>query len=155
MNYDQMFVVGQSEMRELLPYAVGRRFSKGEILWAEGERSEMILIIQSGLLQMFFTAADGSMRLTHRFGEHHAACAVAAVSGRRHSCGALAATDIEALSVPRRRFTAIFDRLPELLKGMLGAKACEICDRARGQEAGPFCGHDDAHHKGISGPALG
>jgi CRP-like cAMP-binding protein len=131
---DNLMPFSQADLRELTQDGLPKKCAKGESIWMEGDEPESIWVLKSGRSNMVIESSEGSASIVHFCTKAQAFCPAAAISGRNYPCSAVAATEVEAVAVPRSKFMALFNRMPQLAKSLLKQMAplmCQShCDRA-------------------------
>lgn len=94
--------------------ALGRRrhFDNGAHLLRAGDRSGMVVVIQSGYAKVVATTAEGGAALLSAVGPGELLGELAAVTGEPHSVDVVALEDLEAVAIPAGDFVTFLEVTP-------------------------------------------
>jgi len=102
----------EKEVAALRALAVVRRWPAGSALVHEGDRSDRILIVQSGRVKIVALTKDGTEMLLALRGAGDIVGELSAVDGRPHSAAAVALEPVTCLAVDRTDFTTFLETHP-------------------------------------------
>jgi CRP/FNR family transcriptional regulator len=131
---DTLFGFSEAQMRELELDAVPHQFDKGQPIWHAGEEPDAIWVVKSGRVNMCIESAEGNASIVQFCTKAQAFCPAAAIAGRPCPCSAMAATEVQAVAIPRAKFMKVFEKLPTLAKDLLKQMAPQFCE-AHAQQA--------------------
>jgi CRP-like cAMP-binding protein len=125
---ENLFKFSASDLKELEKHGSKKTFAKGDPIWNQGDDPEAVWMIKSGRVNMVIESAEGTESIVHFCTQADTFCPAAAITGLAYPCNAVAATDIEAVAVPRSRFMSMFNGLPKFAKSLLSQMAPQVCD---------------------------
>ena len=99
--------------------ATRRYLRSGDRLFAEGDRSTDVFLVEQGLVKIVKTAAGGGESLVTLRGAGGLVGEHSAIDGRPRGTGAIAATDLVASVVSRERLLAALDAEPGFATSLL------------------------------------
>ncbi|WP_059435926.1 Crp/Fnr family transcriptional regulator [Anaeromyxobacter sp. PSR-1] len=121
------------EARTLLaPYARGRTFGAGDLLWREGDESGTLVAIESGRVKIYRVLPTGSAVTIYLFGPGDVFGFMPFLDGRPYPATAQALDDVTALVVSRSDLLLAFQRDPQVafaLVRLLATRLREAFDR--------------------------
>lgn len=103
--------------------AVLQTYSKGDVLFWEGDEGTGFFIVKSGKIKVFKLGADGKEQILHFFdqGDHFAE--VPAFDGGRFPASAAAISPATVIFIPRAPFLSVLQQHPTLAIALLGTFA--------------------------------
>ena len=116
----------------LAPLLEPRRYPSGRVLWAEGERSGRLTVIDRGRVKVTRARADGTALLLYVFGPGTVFGFLPLLDGGPYPATAVAVEDVEARVVSRAVLREAVGRQPELawaLLEVLGRRLRQAFDR--------------------------
>ncbi|WP_211240400.1 Crp/Fnr family transcriptional regulator [Haloglycomyces albus] len=115
-----MFSGLDSESRkQIAEVAVPRRYLRGRLLFFEGEPGESLIMIRSGAVSVFRTAATGERAMLHVARAPEVLGEVSLLDGSRRSASAEALEEVEALALSRTSFLELVHASPHMLDAVL------------------------------------
>jgi CRP/FNR family transcriptional regulator len=103
----------------LAEHARVRSYSKGEAIFAEGDRPDFFYDITQGRVKIFKMTPTGKDVILEIFGAGDPLGAVATYHGRPFPASAVAIEDTTCLLIPRTAFFALLEQHPSLVRGLL------------------------------------
>lgn len=122
-----------TELKKLKAQGLRKDFKKGEHLWAEGDESDTVYLVEKGRVNMSIQSSEGASTLVHFCTAAQSFCPAAAISGHPYLCAAQAASHVATIAVPRSVFLKLFDQLPGLAKSLFSLMAPMMCESHRSQ----------------------
>lgn len=122
------FELGEAELNELKRQGTEKTFAKGQALWNEGDPVQAVYLVKEGRAHMSKDTSEGSSAIVHFCTHGQMFCPAATIMGKAYPCSAMAATDLTVTVVPRSAFLELFEKLPNLAKGLLKQMAPAVCD---------------------------
>jgi CRP-like cAMP-binding protein len=117
----------ESELRRLAGIAREVSLSAGSVLFEQGDDSDGLYIVSSGIVRIYLTADDGREATINLLEEGEVIGEIAILDGLPRSAGAAALTDAKLIFVPTAPFCELIDSSPKLSRQMI----LMLCDRLR------------------------
>lgn len=121
-----------AELREILqPHMHARHFSKGEILWREGDRSGLLVALRTGRVKAYRRLPTGGTVTLFIFMPGDVFGCLPMLDDDPQGASALALENVEADVMPRSVFHTVLAAEPALareLVGLLSRRLREACD---------------------------
>lgn len=108
---------------QLAAAAVTRRYDRGEVIEVEGERVSSLRIVQSGVVKLLTTAAEGREQVLRLVPEGQTFNLVAVVDGQPNSATAVALDQSTVYALDRRLVLSLVERQPEIARAAMLALA--------------------------------
>ncbi len=108
-----------SGLRCIREIATDQDFSKGGIIFSDGEPGRGFYLVAGGRVKIYKMSAEGKEQILHVVGPGEAIGAVAVFSGKSYPANAQAIIDSRLLFFPRSRFVALLAENPELTMNLL------------------------------------
>ncbi len=108
-----------------------RAYSKGQIVFHEGRRSDSVWLVMEGRVHLLHYLASGRAQTTCVMAPGETFCCLPALDGGTYPATAVAATKAKVLQVPSRLFHELMRSSPAMLQKALGL----FCSRLRQVEA--------------------
>ncbi len=107
------------QLAELAHLAIAQPYTKGDILFHQGDEGKGFFVIKQGRIKVFKLSADGKEQILHIFavGDHFAE--VPALDGDCFPASAAAMDTAEVLFFPRQSFLQLLQREPAIAINML------------------------------------
>jgi CRP-like cAMP-binding protein len=106
--------------KELAGLASKSDFSKGEMIFREGDEPEYVYIVYKGKIKFFNSSASGKI-ITARVSNGHDLTGLGSFfSGQKRWLSALAVDDVKALKIRRNDFTLYINKHPEIMMNIIG-----------------------------------
>ena len=113
----------EEQVEELAKIAIAKTYTKGELVFQEGDDGSGFFMVVSGRVKVFKTSGDGKELILHFFaaGDHFAE--VPAFDGQSFPASALALEATELLFFPRTSFLGLLQQHPTLAVSILAVFA--------------------------------
>lgn len=103
----------------------------GSVLFEQGDESDGLYIVASGIVRIYLTAGDGREATINLLEEGETIGEIAILDGLPRSAGAAALTDTRLIFVPNGPFSALLDSTPQLSRQVI----LMLCERLRAANA--------------------
>jgi CRP-like cAMP-binding protein len=117
----------ESELRRLSGIARETTLSTGAVLFEQGDDSDGLYIVVSGIVRIYLTADDGREATINLLEEGEVIGEIAILDGLPRSAGAAALTDARLIFIPTAPFCELIDSSPRLGRQMI----LMLCERLR------------------------
>lgn len=111
--------LGDDVAKRLAEHAAERKYSKGQIIFHEGDRDDALFVMASGLIKVFLTSEQGeemvlvTLRPPETFGE------LALIDSGTRSASTEALEDTTLIVLRRASLLELFQELPQLMDALL------------------------------------
>lgn len=122
----------ESELRRLAGIARETTLAPGETLFEQGEESDGLYIVITGIVRIFLTAVDGREATISLLEDGEMIGEISLLDGLPRSAGAAALTETKLIFIPHRPFCELLDTSPKLTRQVL-IMLCERLRAANGQ----------------------
>lgn len=113
--------------QEVLRHAgAARTIEAGSTIFTEGEPSDYVVVLLSGVVKLTKTTSDGRRILVELRRSGDIIGEVAAIDGQRRSASVSTITTVRALVIPASRFGDVVTAEPELAAGIMKVMAAKI-----------------------------
>ena len=116
-----------TDLRRLAGIARESNLSAGETLFDQGDESDGLYIVVSGILRIYLTADDTREATINLLEEGEVIGEIALLDGLPRSAGAAALTDARLIFIPREPFMEMLDSSPRLARQII----LMLCERLR------------------------
>ena len=124
LNQSQLFGgLDASSLRCIREIAADQVFSKGGMIFSDGEPGRGFFLVAGGRVKVYKISADGKEQILHVVGPGESIGAVAVFSGKSYPANAQAILKSRLLFFPRSRFVALLAANPELTMNLLAVFA--------------------------------
>lgn len=113
----------QKDLELLGEIAEERSFSRGEMIFSEGDEGEGFYVVVEGMVEVFKLSPEGKKQILHLLGPGEPFGEVAVFEGRAFPAHAAALRDTKALFFPRKAFYSLIEEHPSVVMRMLGVMA--------------------------------
>jgi CRP/FNR family transcriptional regulator len=96
-----------------------RMYEKGDLLFTEGDSSDVMYTVVTGRVKVFKMTPRGTDVILEIFGPGDPVGAVAVYESRPYPASAVALEETTCLAVPRRDFFSLLETYPTLVRGLL------------------------------------
>jgi CRP/FNR family transcriptional regulator len=103
-----------------------KRYSKGEIIFSEGEEGTGFYIIAEGRVKVFKVSSEGKEQILHIFGPGQPFGEVPVFTGQRFPANAQAIEESQALFFPRESIVSLIAANPSLALNMLAVMSRKL-----------------------------
>jgi len=117
----------EDELRRLAGIARDTTLAAGTALFEQGDESDGLYIVTSGIVRIYLTADDGREATISLLEEGEIIGEIAILDGLQRSAGAAALTDAKLVFIPTAPFCELIDMSPKLSRQMI----LMLCDRLR------------------------
>jgi CRP-like cAMP-binding protein len=109
--------------------AIGREviLPESSVLFEQGEESDGLYIVVSGIIRIYLTAGDGREATISLLEEGEMIGEIALLDGLPRSAGAAALTDAKLIFIPHKLFSDLLDNSPKLSRQIM----LMLCERLR------------------------
>jgi CRP/FNR family transcriptional regulator len=107
------------QLAELANLAIAQSYSKGEILFHQGDAASGFFVLRSGRVKVFKLSADGKEQILHIFGDGEHFAEVPALDGECFPASAAAIEASDVLFFPRQAFLQLLEQHPTLAINLL------------------------------------
>ena len=97
------------ELRRLAGIARDRTLAAGEVLFDQGDESDGLYVVASGIVRIYLTAEDGREATVFLSEEGEVIGEMALLDGLPRSAGAAALTDARLVAIPRGPFLELLE----------------------------------------------
>ena len=122
----------ESELRRLAGIARETTLAPGETLFEQGEESDGLYIVITGIVRIFLTAVDGREATISLLEDGEMIGEISLLDGLPRSAGAAALTETKLIFIPHHPFCELLDTSPKLTRQVL-IMLCERLRAANGQ----------------------
>lgn len=117
----------EDELRRLAGIARETNLSAGTALFEQGDESDGLYVVASGIVRIYLTAEDGREATINLLEEGEVIGEIAILDGLPRSAGAAALTDAKLIFVPTVPFCDLIDNSTKLSRQII----LMLCDRLR------------------------
>ena len=121
----------QDELRRLAGIAREVSLAANAILFNQGDESDGLYVITSGIIRIYLTAADGREATVNLSEEGEVIGEMALLDGLPRSAGAAALTDTHLVFIPRTPFLELLETSSKLARQII----LTLCERLRSTNA--------------------
>ena len=118
--------LNEAQLNDLNQIAINRQYSKGEMIFLEGDDGNGFFLILEGSVKVFKTSSEGKEQILRIFGHGEPFGEVAVFSGRSFPANALALSKSRLLFFPRPAFVNLITRNPSLAMNMLAVLSTRL-----------------------------
>ena len=111
--------LSESDRAHLAAVSRLKRYGKGDLVFGEGDPSDMFAVVVSGRVKIVKMTPAGKDVILEIFGTGDPFGAVAAYEGRPFPASAIALDETVCLFTPRAAFFALLEQHPSLVRGLL------------------------------------
>ncbi|SEW42793.1 cAMP-binding domain of CRP or a regulatory subunit of cAMP-dependent protein kinases [Cognatiyoonia koreensis] len=116
-----------ADSRDLFADAKRRSFAAGEMLFAEGEPGDMVMLIEKGRVEVSVTSLSGRKSVLAHMGPGEVLGEIAALDGGTRSADTVAASAVEGLVVSRQNILAFVAERSDVAQAII----TELCRKVR------------------------
>jgi CRP-like cAMP-binding protein len=122
----------ESELRRLAGIARETVLAPGAVLFDQGEESDGLYIVITGIVRIYLTAGDGREATISLLEDGEMIGEISLLDGLPRSAGAAALTETKLIFIPHRPFCELLDASPKLTRQVM-IMLCERLRAANGQ----------------------
>jgi CRP/FNR family transcriptional regulator, cyclic AMP receptor protein len=123
--------LAEDELNRLAGIAREIHLSTGDVLFDEGDESDGLYVICTGILRVYLTANDTREATINLLEDGETIGEIALLDGLPRSAGAAALTDSKLIFIPREPFLSLLDESANLAKQII----LTLCERLRAANA--------------------
>lgn len=120
--------VSPADRERLIPLSWIREYARGDVVFHEGDASDMFFIVISGRIKVFKHGPDGHDIILEMFGPGGPLGAVATYESRPYPASASPVEPSSCLLIPRDSFFELLERHPSLVRGLLGSLSLRLVE---------------------------
>ncbi|HVY20866.1 MAG TPA: Crp/Fnr family transcriptional regulator [Bauldia sp.] len=117
----------EAELRRLAGIAREVSLAPGDVLFEQGEESDGLYIVITGIVRIYLTAGDGREATISLLEDGEMIGEIALLDGLPRSAGAAALTATKLIFIPHRPFCDLLDSSPQLSRQVM----LMLCERLR------------------------
>ena len=121
----------EDDLKRLAGIARESSLSAGNTLFDQGDESDGLYVIVSGILRIYLTADDTREATINLLEDGEIIGEIALLDGLPRSAGAAALTDAKLIFIPREPFIGLLDESPKLAQQII----LTLCERLRAANA--------------------
>jgi CRP-like cAMP-binding protein len=121
----------EADLRRLAGISREKALPAGEVLFDQGDESDGLYVVASGIVRIYLTADDGREATVFLSEEGEVIGEMALLDGLPRSAGAAALTDARLFVIPRGPFLELLDSTPKLSRQII----LTLCERLRSANA--------------------
>jgi CRP-like cAMP-binding protein len=119
--------LGEEDLRRLAVIARESALPSGSVLFEQGQESDGLYVVLSGVVRIYLTAADGREATISLLEDGEIIGEISLIDGLPRSAGAAALTDARLLFIPHRPFCELLDGSSRLSRQVM----LVLCERLR------------------------
>ena len=114
------------QLEELTAVSVEKKFTKGEMIFSEGDAGNGFYVVVTGTVKIFKSSIDGKEKILHIFGPREPFGEVPVFTGKPFPANAQAIADSRLLFFPRNEFVRLISENPSLGLSMLAVLSMRL-----------------------------
>jgi len=114
------------QLLEIKKIAVGRQFSRGDLIFSEGDQGDGFYVVAAGLIKIFKLSAEGKEHIMRIVGPGQAFGQVSVYAGRSFPASAQAIARSHLLFLPRKAFVSLITDNASLALSMLASLSMRL-----------------------------
>ena len=120
--------VSPADRERLIPLSWIRHYDRGDVVFHEGDASDMFFIVLTGRIKVFKNGPDGHDIILEMFGPGGPLGAVATYESRPYPASAAPVEPSSCLLIPRGAFFDLLERHPTFVRGLLGSLSLRLVE---------------------------
>jgi CRP-like cAMP-binding protein len=116
------------DRRKVAEISIARTYQKGEMVFAEGDPSELIFTVVAGRVKVVKAIPGGKELIIEILGPGDPLGAIAAYEARPYPASAIALEEATCVASKRAAFMTLLETCPSLVRGMLGGFSLRIIE---------------------------
>jgi CRP-like cAMP-binding protein len=120
--------VSPADRERLIPLSWVREYARGDVVFHEGDASDMFFIVITGRIKVFKHGPDGHDIILEMFGPGGPLGAVATYESRPYPASASPVEPSSCLLIPRDSFFELLERHPSFVRGLLGSLSLRLVE---------------------------
>jgi CRP/FNR family transcriptional regulator, dissimilatory nitrate respiration regulator len=113
-------------LKEIENIAVEKKFSRGEIIFSEGDNGNGFYVVVDGQVKIYKVSLDGKEKILHIFGPGEPFGEVPVFTGRAFPANSVALSKSKLIFFPKDAFVEMITKNPSLALGMLGVLSMRL-----------------------------
>jgi CRP/FNR family transcriptional regulator, dissimilatory nitrate respiration regulator len=118
--------LSENHLKEIETIAVEKNFSRGEIIFSEGDNGNGFYVVVDGQVKIHKVSVEGKEKILHIFGPGEPFGEVPVFTGRAFPANAEALSKSKLLFFPKEAFVALIMKNPSLALSMLGVLSMRL-----------------------------
>jgi CRP-like cAMP-binding protein len=123
--------VSPDDRQHILHVSELKRFSRGDLIFREGDAADTFLAIVEGRVKVYKTAPNGREVILEIFGAGDPLGAVAVYENRDLPASALALEDTECVAIRRHDFFLLLEHHPAMVRALLSGLTLRLAELTR------------------------
>jgi CRP-like cAMP-binding protein len=120
--------VSPPDRERLIPISSIRQYDRGDVVFQEGDASDMFYMVLTGRIKVFKHGPDGHDIILEMFGPGGPLGAVATYESRPYPASAAPVEPSSCLLIPRDAFFELLERHPSFVRGLLGSLSLRLVE---------------------------
>jgi CRP/FNR family transcriptional regulator len=118
--------LSEDQLKEIKHIAVNRHFSKGELIYSEGDHSEGFYVVVAGMVKVFKVSLEGKEHIMRIVGPGESFGQVSVYAGRTFPASTQSIAKSHLLFLPRSAFVELITNNPSLALSMLASLSMRL-----------------------------
>ncbi len=118
--------LSEDQLKEIKHIAVNRHFSKGELIYSEGDHSDGFYVVVAGMIKVFKVSLEGKEHIMRIVGPGESFGQVSVYAGRTFPASTQAIAKSHLLFLPRSAFVELITNNPSLALSMLASLSMRL-----------------------------
>lgn len=120
--------VNAADRERLIPLSWIREYNRGDVVFHEGDASDMFFIVLTGRIKVYKHGPDGHDIILEMFGPGGPLGAVATYESRPYPASAAPVEPSSCLLIPRDAFFSLLEQHPTFVRGLLGSLSLRLVE---------------------------
>ncbi len=120
--------VGPQDRARIAAVGEIRSYDRGDVVFEEGDPSDLFLIVISGRIKVYKHGPDGNDMILEMFGPGGLLGAVAVYESRPYPASAMPLEPSSCLLIPRAAFFTLLEQHPLLVRGLLSSLSLRLVE---------------------------
>jgi CRP-like cAMP-binding protein len=118
--------LSENQLNEIKKIVVNRHYTKGELIFSEGEHGDGFYVVAGGMIKIFKMSIEGKEHIMRIVGPGESFGQVSVYAGRTFPAGAQAIAKSHLLFLPRSTFVDLITHNPSLALSMLASLSMRL-----------------------------
>jgi len=118
--------LSEDQLNEMKKIVVSRHFTKGELIFSEGEQGDGFYVVTAGMVKIFKLSIEGKEHIMRIVGPGESFGQVSVYAGRTFPAAAQAIAKSNLLFLPRNAFVDLITHNPSLALSMLASLSMRL-----------------------------
>ena len=118
--------LSEDQLKEIKHIAVNRHFSKGELIYSEGDHGDGFYVVVAGMVKVFKVSLEGKEHIMRIVGPGESFGLVSVYAGRTFPASTQAIAKSHLLFLPRSAFVELITNNPSLALSMLASLSMRL-----------------------------